>query len=204
MPHSASLLLALAGVLFLSVASPGPNFLIVTSTAMASRYTGVMTSLGLAAASGTWALVAIAGLSLIVTHVAWITAAIRLAGALYLIWLGIKMIRTARQPLPVAAVAANSGWAAAKKGYLVSMTNPKAIAFYGSIFAVMVPAHASGWFDITVVMLSIGISGAWYGSMALLASHPAVRQTLLRRKAALETSAGLLLIALGGRMLVAR
>lgn len=204
MPHSASLLLALAGVLFLSVASPGPNFLIVTSTAMASRYTGVMTSLGLAAASGTWALVAIAGLSLIVTHVAWITAAIRLAGALYLIWLGIKMIRTARQPLPVVAVAASSGWAAAKKGYLVSMTNPKAIAFYGSIFAVMVPAHASAWFDITVVVLSIGISGAWYGSMALLASHPTVRQTLLRRKAALETSAGLLLIALGGRMLVAR
>ncbi|WP_028218157.1 LysE family translocator [Paraburkholderia oxyphila] len=204
MPQSANILLALAGVLFLSVASPGPNFLIVTSTAVASRYAGVMTGLGLAAASGTWALIAIAGLSLIVTHVAWVNAAIRLAGALYLIWLGIKMIRTARQPLPVADITETSGWAAAKKGYLVSMTNPKAIAFYGSIFAVMVPAHASAWLDIAVIGLSIGISGAWYCAMALLASHPTVRQTLYRRKAALETAAGLLLIALGGRMLAAR
>lgn len=204
MNPSFNILLALAGVLFLSVASPGPNFLIVTSTAVASRYAGIMTGLGLAAASGTWALIAIAGLSLIVTHVAWVNTAIRLAGALYLIWLGFKMIRTARQPLAVAGVAAASGWAAAKKGYLVSMTNPKAIAFYGSIFAVMVPAHASAWFDIAVIVVSIGISGAWYCAMALLASHPAVRQALFRRKAALDTGAGLLLIALGGRMLVAR
>nr|WP_057925903.1 LysE family transporter [Burkholderia ambifaria] len=197
-------LLPLAGVLLLSVASPGQNFVIVTSTAVAQRRAGVMTGLGLAAASGTWAAIAIAGLSLLVTHVAWVHTALRLAGATYLIWLGLKMLLTARKPLSVSAPAASCGWHAAKKGYVVSMTNPKAVAFYGSIFALMVPAHAPAWFDLTVVALSIGISGAWYCAMALLASHPSVRRLLIRRKAVLDTTAGLLLMGLGGRMLAGR
>ncbi|WP_321848177.1 LysE family translocator [Burkholderia diffusa] len=197
-------LLPLAGVLLLSVASPGPNFVIVTSTAVAQRRAGVMTGLGLAAASGTWAAVAIAGLSLLVTHVAWVHTALRLAGATYLIWLGLKMVLTARKPPAVSAPAASSDWHAAKKGYVVSMTNPKSVAFYGSIFALMVPAHAPAWLDLAVVMLSIGISGAWYCTMALLASHPSVRRLLIRRKAVLDTTAGLLLMGLGGRMLAVR
>lgn len=197
-------LLALAGVLLLSVASPGPNFVIVTSTAFASRRAGVMTGLGLAAASGTWALIAIAGLGLIVAHVAWISTVLRVAGAVYLIWLGMKMILTARRPPPISAQTVISGWSAAKKGYFVSMTNPKAVAFYGSIFALMVPAHAPAWFTVAVVGISIGISGMWYCGMALLASHPAVCQIMVRRKAALDTTVGALLMGLGGGMLAGR
>jgi threonine efflux protein len=197
-------LLALSGVLLLSVASPGPNFVIVTSTAVASRRAGVVTGLGLAAASGTWAVIAIAGLGLLMAQVTWIDTVLRIAGAVYLIWLGAKMILTARRPLPVLDRTIASGWAAAKKGYVVSMTNPKALAFYGSIFAVMFPAHAPAWLRITVVGLAIGISCAWYCTVALLASHPAVRQVLIRRKAALDTVAGALLMGLGGRMLTGR
>ncbi|MGF6696452.1 threonine/homoserine/homoserine lactone efflux protein [Paraburkholderia sp. MM5496-R1] len=108
------------------------------------------------------------------------------------------MIVTARRPLSADVGSTASGWAATKKGYFVSMTNPKSIAFYGSIFALMVPAHAPLWLDIAVVALSIGISCAWYCAMALLASHPSVR-----RKAGLDTAAGVL-VGVGGRMLAGR
>nr|WP_036019941.1 LysE family transporter [Paraburkholderia mimosarum] len=199
-----NVLLALSGVLLLSVASPGPNFVIVTSTAVASRRAGLATGLGLAAASGTWAWIAMAGLSLIVAHVAWIGVVLRIAGASYLIWLGARMLMSAREPMQVAAQAGASGWAAAKKGYVVSMTNPKAIAFYGSIFALMVPAAAPRWLEVAVVVIAVLISCAWYCTMALLASHPAVRAFLVRRKAALDSAVGVVLIALGGRMLAGR
>ncbi|WP_412025255.1 LysE family translocator [Burkholderia cepacia] len=204
MSTTVNTLLPLAGVLLLSVASPGPNFVIVTSTAVVSRRAGVMTGFGLAAASGTWAAIAIAGLSLLVTHVAWVHTALRLAGASYLIWLGLKMIVTARKPLPASVPATATDWNAAKKGYVVSMTNPKSVAFYGSIFALMVPAHAPAWLDVSVVALSIAISAAWYCTMALLASHPSVRRLLVRRKVVLDTTAGLLLMGVGGRMLAGR
>ena len=197
-------LLTLAGVLLLSVASPGPNFVLVTTSAMGSRRAGVVTGFGLAAASGTWATIAIAGLSLIVAHAPWIETVLRVAGAVYLIWLGMKMLWTARQPLAAADRTVAPGWGAAKKGYFVSMTNPKAIAFYGSIFSVMVPAHAPLWLCLSVVGLAIGISCGWYCAMALLASHPAVNRILVRRKAAFEATAGVLLMGLGGRLLAGR
>ncbi|MDR0244922.1 MAG: LysE family translocator [Burkholderia sp.] len=169
-----------------------------------SARAGVMTGLGPAAASGTWAAIAIAGLSLLVTHVAWVHTALRLAGAAHLIWLGLKMVVTARKPLPVSAPAAASDWNAAKKGYVVSRTIPKSVAFYGSIFALMVPAHAPAWLDLAVVVLSVAISAAWYCTMALLASHPSVRGLLVRRNAVLDTTAGLLPMGVGGRMLAGR
>jgi len=102
MNHAAQLLI-IAGVLFLSVLSPGPNFAIVTSTAMTvSRRAGMLAALGLAAASFSWALLAVAGLGLIVARLPWIHAAVQMAGAVYLIWIGGKMLIGARQPLPVA------------------------------------------------------------------------------------------------------
>ncbi|MBY4870608.1 LysE family transporter [Burkholderia anthina] len=88
---------------------------------------------------------------------------------------------------------------AAKRCDVVSMTNPKSVAFYGSIFALRVPAHASAWLELTVVARSVGISGAWSCTMALLASNPSVRLLLTRRKAVLDTTAGLPLMGLGGK-----
>ena len=52
--------------------------------------------------------------------------------------------------------------------------------------------------------LSIAISAAWYCTMAVLASPPSVRRLLVRRKAVLDTAAGLLLMGVGGRMLAGR
>lgn len=197
-------LLTLSGVLLLSVASPGPNFVIVTSTAAVSRRAGVATGVGLACASGSWALIAVAGLGLILSHVAWFDDALRVIGAVYLMWFGVKMILTARRPLPVEDKVVTSDWTAAKNGYVVSMTNPKSIAFYGSVFALLVPAHAPMWFGALVVGLAVGISCVWYCSMALLASHPVVSRILVRRKAVLDMVAGVVLVALGGRMIVMR
>lgn len=104
----------------------------------------------------------------------------------------------------IAAPAATSDWRAARKGYVASMTNPKSVAFYGSIFALRAPAHAPAWLDLSVVVLSVATPAAWYCTMALLASRPSVRRLLVRRKAALDTAAGLLLMAVGGRMLAGR
>ncbi len=65
-------LLPIAGVLALGVMSPGPSFATVTSTAMTvSRRAGFLTGMGLSAATLAWALLAIAGLGAIISHVAW-------------------------------------------------------------------------------------------------------------------------------------
>ncbi|MCY1384874.1 homoserine/Threonine efflux protein [compost metagenome] len=94
--------------------------------------------------------------------------------------------------------------AAARKGYLVSMTNPKALAFYGSIFAVMVPAHAPVWFYAAIVVIAALVSGTWYCAMALLFSSPGVRGGFMRFKAVFETLMGSFLVVMGGKLLLTR
>jgi len=66
-------LLTMAGIFLLSAMSPGPNFAIETSTAMSvPRRVGILAGLGLAAASLTWALLAVAGIGIILTQIPWI------------------------------------------------------------------------------------------------------------------------------------
>jgi threonine/homoserine/homoserine lactone efflux protein len=198
-------LLTISGVLFLGVLSPGPNFAMVTSTAMTvSRRAAVLTGLGLAAATCTWALLAVAGLGVIIGKVPWIYTAVKVAGAAYLIWIGGKMVLGARKPLAAMDARTSDGAAAVRKGFLVSMTNPKALAFYGSIFAVMVPPFAPSWFYVAIVFIAALVSAVWYCGLALLFSHGAARRIFARAKAGIEATMGLILIGLGGKLLVSR
>jgi threonine efflux protein len=115
-------LLTVTGVLALSLVSPGPNFVIVTSIAMTtSRRAGILIGLGLAAASLTWALLAVAGIALLITQGGWLYLAIKLVGGTYLIVLGARMVLNARKPLPVCFdTNAISGLAAVQKGFLAA------------------------------------------------------------------------------------
>ena len=210
----------IAGVLFLGVLSPGPNFALVTSTAMTvSRRAGLLTGLGLAAASCTWTLLAVVGIGLVLTRFPAIAVTVRTTGAIYLVWIGIRMIARAGKPIPDANHAERSGTAAtglaatglaatgvaaAGKAYLVSMTNPKAIAFYGSIFTVMVPVSAPRWFDAAIVLIAALVSASWYCGLALLFSLAATRRVFARGRTAIEAVMGVVLIGLGGRLLFSR
>ena len=174
-----------------------------------SRRAGVLTGLGLAAASCTWTLLAVAGIGLVLTRFPAIAVTVRMAGAIYLVWIGIRMIRRAGRPIPEANHAERSGTAAtglaaAGKAYLVSMTNPKAIAFYGSIFTVMVPVSAPRWFTMAIVLIAALVSASWYCGLALLFSQAVTRRVFARRRTAIEAVMGVVLIGLGGRLFFSR
>ena len=188
-------LAALAGVIALSAISPGPNFVIVSSTAMrASR----KAALGLASASLTWTVLAICGLGLLLSHAAWVYEAIRIVGALYLVAIGLKMVRGARTPLDLSATTQRvAPWGAMRRAYLVSMGNPKSVAFY----ALMVPPSAPLWFYAATVGIATAISALWYCSVALLFSNPRVQTAFARIKTGVETVMGLCLVGLGGKLL---
>jgi threonine/homoserine/homoserine lactone efflux protein len=198
-------LVLLIGVYIVSLVSPGPNFIIVTNTSMAvSRAAGLFAGLGLAAASLTWAVMAMAGLGFLLAHFAWLHIAVQAVGALYLIWLGIKMIRTAAKPLTPDGSAGLTWRAAMRRAYVVSMTNPKSLAFFGSIFALVIPTHAPLWFYATVAAVCLTLSATWYCGLAFFFSNPRVAGWFLRFKAVIERVMGTALILLGGRLLWSR
>jgi len=200
-------LATIAGLVLLGCISPGPNFLVVTSTAMSvSRGAGLAAGLGVALASLSWASLAVAGLALVLQQAAWLLTALRLAGAGYLVYLGIKIILGARKPMPLAgrSGAAASAASNVRSGFLTSMTNPKAAAFFGSLFVVTLPVGAPAWVYGAVLAIVTALSAAWHCGLALFFSLGAVQATYRRFKAAISTVMGGVLVLLGVRLLVAR
>ena len=197
----------IAGVFLLACLSPGPVWVVITSTSIAvSRKAGVLTGLGVAAATMSWATVAMLGLGLL-TQLAWLTIAIKLVGAGYLVWIGVQMIAGARRPAPPPGSlsgAMHGGWAALRRGYLSSITNPKAAAFFGSIFVVMLPAEAPGWVHVAAVLLLAILSAGWHCGLALVFSLAPIQAGYRRAKARIDTVVGAILIGLGLRLAASR
>ena len=119
-----------------------------------SRRAGIAAALGVAAGAMTWLALTLGGLGLIISRFPEIYDAQRMVGAVYLIWLGGKMIWNAGGPAGSTEMPTENGWAAARKGWLVTMTNPKSLAYYGSVFAVLLPTHAPVW----VYAAAVGIT----------------------------------------------
>lgn len=199
-----SQLWVLGAVMLLAFVSPGPDFVAVVSFALGGRRGGLGVALGVALASLAWAGFAMAGLSLVLTRLGWLYEAIRIGGALYLVWLGVKMLRGALRPSRDAAVAAveASFLAGLKRGIAVSATNPKAAAFFGSVFVSVLPADTSTATHVAALAIVGGLGAAWFSTVAMLFSNPRVRSVYARGRRALDAIMGTILVALGARLAV--
>ena len=160
----------------------------------------------MAAATLTWATRALLGLGRL-ARLAWLTVAAKLVGAAYLVWIGCRMIAGSRRPAPAAGSMPNArhgGWMALRRGYLCSMTNPKAAAFFGSIFVVMLPAHAPGWVYGAVVAWLAVLSAGWHCGLAVVFSVAPVQAGYRRAKGKIDVIVGVVLVFLGARLAFAR
>jgi len=147
----------------------------------------------------------LAGLGFVIARIGWLYTALKLVGALYLIYLGARMIWGARKPaaLPQPGNIVG-GRAIFRKAYFVSLTNPKSAAFYGSIFAVALPPNAPVWFSAAIFVIATLLSAFWYCGVALLLSTAPVRRRFVKAKAALDATIGAILVVLGGALLLER
>jgi threonine/homoserine/homoserine lactone efflux protein len=119
-----------------AVASPGPSNLMVMATSMErGRSAGMTLGLGVTAGSMTWGILAAIGVSsLIVAHPGALYG-IKILGGLYLLYLAWRSARSAMRAEAPAPQAAVSGHRNFLRGYLMHLTNPKAILSWTAIIA---------------------------------------------------------------------
>jgi len=204
----ATILSSIAVVHLLAIASPGPTFVVVTSHAIAGeRRAGFLVTLGVLLATATWASLAAAGMGTLMAQFAWLYLALRIAGAAYLIYLGVRMllgvIRNSSAELSKDA-RSTSGWRAMRAGFLTNISNPKVIAYYASLFGVMIPSDAPGSLFVAAVATALLVSAAWWSFVTLFFALPVVQRGYLRVRRQMDGIMGGLLIILGGRLLVSR
>ncbi len=133
---------------------------------------------------------------------AWVAEALRIAGALYLIWLSYKSLKGAIRPTP-RVEAAPPARRAFLIGLLIHLTNPKAILSWGAVYAVALPPGAP-WTEIWGVFAALSLTSAivFLGYGALFAAAP-IRRGYARAGRWIEGAFGLLFGAAGLRLLAA-
>jgi threonine/homoserine/homoserine lactone efflux protein len=201
-------LVLMAGIYLAVLASPGPNFFILSQMALdghvrSARYVVLgLTSSGLA-----WALLSIAGVAALLAQHPQLAMALRWLGAAYLVWYGVKLLRAAwrgRVHVQTLSQAPLSRGAAFRMGWFTGMTNPKGAAFWTSAFAASFPAQAPIWFYAATLLLVAVMSLSWHLGITQVFGIPVLRRGYLRMERAINGLSGAALVLLGAQRAAVR
>jgi threonine/homoserine/homoserine lactone efflux protein len=200
-------LLTLAGMHLLMAMLPGPNTVVVSFvSATASRGLGLRATAGVVAGTLVWVTLSLWGFGTVLLEAGWLYRALRIAGAVYLVYVGVRMLRAglARRTVVSAEAAATRPRLGSRRpfaaGFLTTLSNPKSAVFWTSAFLVAVPAHAPGWVHGAIVAIIAVQSALWYATVALAFSTGIARQNYLRFARRLDLVAGTVMVALGAKL----
>jgi len=193
----------------LLIITPGQDtFFILGRSISAGRSAGIAAALGISAGSVGHTILAALGLSALLATSPSAFLAVKLAGAAYLIYIGIKALLSRSKGLPGESVGSEAGfWPAFRQGVLTNLLNPKVALF----FLALLPQFITTGSDRKVLaFLALGLSFVMLGVVwcVLLAIAAArLRSAFLRRPDMaqwLNRIAGAMFIGLGIRLATAR
>ncbi|MBM3648582.1 MAG: LysE family translocator [Alphaproteobacteria bacterium] len=187
--------------------SPGPGIFYVAARTLADgRTAGLASSLGTGLGGLVHVVAGAVGVSALVLASAEAFIVLKIAGAIYLVWLGIKTMREARFAMPVAASGVGAG-KALRDGIVVEALNPKTAAFFLAFLPqFVVPAAGPVWLQFLVLgLISVALNTAVDVVVAIMAAR--VRSMALARRSLLDhlrIGAGMAIAGLGLLLLFAR
>jgi threonine/homoserine/homoserine lactone efflux protein len=206
MPVDPNLLAGYLLACLLLVVTPGPDMAFVLGqtlaggarrgwAATAGVYTGVGVHIGLAAA----------GVAALVAANPALFTALRVAGAAYLVWLGVQAIRAAIRGSGAdqAAAAAPSLAAAFRQGFVTNLLNPKVGLFFLAFVPLFVdPGRSPAWLQMLILgPLLPAIALPFYALLIPGAARVAGRLRASSAGRWLDGAAGTLFLGLGIRLL---
>ena len=156
MPMSLETLLAFTLAMFLLSVTPGPGFLMVVGRALVDGFkAGLAAIAGLVLGDLLFLLLAILGMSALAAVLGEFFLAVKILGAAYLIWLGVKTWRSRpRLPQMAAPEGARTPMPhhrSALLGFVVTLANPKVILFYGALVPTFVDVTALTPADVVIL-----------------------------------------------------
>ena len=199
-------LLAFLGVAAIVICTPGPDTaLTIKNTLAGGRRGGIATALGVALGQATWTVAASAGVVALLRASQPAFTALRLAGAAYLVYLGVQALRHALAGSGLVELRSGGGAVPAvvalRQGLVSNLANPKMAAFFTSLLPQFAPSGGGAF----AVLLGLGLlfstfTFLWLAlySVAVARARELLERTGVRR--ALEALTGVVLVALGLRL----
>lgn len=201
--HPLSVLIPVFAIFIPALMLPGPDFIAVVRSSMTrGTRAGLLTTLGVSLGLGTYATLGLLGLSAVMIRFEWLAWAIRIAGGGYLIYLGIRLLLARPDGIELDDARERQRGNAFLFGFGVTLTNPKAIVLFASVFATSVTADTPGWLMALMVSLVVASSATWYTIVSLFMSSAPVIRSFGRARHRIERAAGACFVLIGGKILL--
>jgi threonine/homoserine/homoserine lactone efflux protein len=194
-------LAAFVGIAAVVIITPGPDMaLTLRNTLLGGRVNGLRTALGVVTGQAVWTVATSAGIAALLVASEPAFRAVKLAGAAYLIFLGIQTLRRAvsgerrrpeEQPGP-------SRSRAYRQGLLSNLGNPKMAAFFTSLLPQFAPGGEASFLGLLALgLLFCALTLAWLSAYAVAVAKAGdvLRRGAIRR--ALDAVTGAVLVAFG-------
>ncbi|WP_278940953.1 LysE family translocator [Pseudomonas helleri] len=198
--------IAVITITTLACISPGPDFAMVSRNGLLlSRRAGVLTAVGIGMGVLVHVCYTLLGLGLVLQQTLWLFSALKLAGAAYLVYLGVKMLRSKPAierldaPPPVM-----SDLAALRTGFLTNALNPKTAIFIVSLFMGVVRPDTALTVQIAYGLFIAGAHILWFSLIALCFSAGRVREKLVAARHWSDRIFGGLLVSFGVLLTIAQ
>ena len=198
-------LLPFLAISVLLIVVPGPDTAVVTKNALVGgRRGGMLSALGVSTGLVVWTLAASLGIAALLQASAVAFLALKVAGALYLMWIGAQMLRGRDRLSTETAMRPASGGKALRQGLLSDLGNPKVAVFFTSFLpqfvhggAVFLPLLLLGAIFAVLTLAWLAVYSVVIGNTSTLLRRPGVRK-------ALDRVTGVVLIAFGVRLALER
>jgi threonine/homoserine/homoserine lactone efflux protein len=197
---------AFAAVAALIVVVPGPDMALVLRNGVAyGRRAAVATALGINAGLLVWAVAAALGVAAVIQASGTAFTVLKLAGAAYLVWLGVRALVDAWRGTDAPASAPRRRTSPFRQGLLSNLFNPKIALVYTTLIPQFVDRSGSEVVQTSVlagVFIAMGL--VWLTGYALLVAQVGA---LLRRpsvRRVVNAVSGAVLTALGVRVALER
>jgi threonine/homoserine/homoserine lactone efflux protein len=182
--------------------SPGPDMLLLMKNAVTqSRTAALGTVAGIVCGLGVWCFLIVSGLAVLLRETPGALQWLRVAGGLYLVWLGFQLLWSLRRPAlsaeaPVGArgLGFRGGFA---QGLTTNLLNAKAVLFLIGSFAAFHPPGSPPWLKWALGGIILGQAAVGWSAFVCLLGWAPLRTWFLRWQRPWNAVFGILLLAAG-------
>lgn len=192
-----------AFIIFLLIPGPG-NLVLITSTSKGGIRGGFAAAFGVILGDQVLSWMALAGLAAVLAASPVAFEAVQWVGAVYLFWLGAKMLLAKPGAGPVLNI---KPYHFMRQALVITLLNPKAIVFYMAFFPLFVdPVQNRGMLTFAFLALTIAVLAFLYCVVAILLTHFLAERLRTSRHLSfvLEKLAGVCLVGFGIRLALSR
>lgn len=198
-------LLLVSGIHWLAVMSPGPDFAMVMRNSLVySRRTGILAALGLGLGILLHVTYSLLGIGLLISKSILLFNTVKLLGAGYLIYIGLKSLLSKKDVHPLEGDIAPATEAkdlttfqAIRLGFLINALNPKATLFFLALFTQVINPQTPLGIKILYGSEMSVATFVWFAFVATILTHKTVNRAFAHIKRYLEKAFGVILVGLG-------